>query len=65
MHGLFPVVVDGGYSLNLITAVASLVAEHRLQAYGLQQLWCIGLVALQHVGSFWTRYPIHAPGIGK
>ena len=34
---------------------ASLVAEHGLQACGLQKLWCTGLVALQHVGSSWTR----------
>ena len=55
---------------GLLIAVASLVAEHRLQAQGLQwlwlagfsscgsraqQLWLTSLVALQHVGSSQTR----------
>ena len=52
---------------RLLTAVASLVAERRLQVHGLQQLWlpgsraqaqqlwCVGLVAPQHVGSSRTR----------
>ena len=29
-----------------LLAVASLVAEHRLQAHGLQQLWCAGSVVV-------------------
>ena len=53
--------------LGLLTAVASLILEHRLQAQELLQLWlaasraqvswlwCMGLVALRHVGSSWTR----------
>ena len=53
--------------LGLLVAVASLVAEPRpwgtqvsvAAAPGLwgtaQWLWCTGLVALQHVGSSWTR----------
>ena len=61
-QGLFFVAVHG-----LLIAVASLVAEHRLQARRLQQLWLAGsraqaqqlwrtgLVAPRHVGSFWTR----------
>ena len=33
---------------RLLIAVASLV-EHRLFAHRLQELWCLGLVALWHV----------------
>ena len=44
---------SGGYSLaaacGLRIAVASLVAEHRLWGARAQQLWCTGLVALQHL----------------
>ena len=32
--------------LGLLIAVAFLVAEHRLQAYGLRSLWHEGLVAV-------------------
>ena len=41
MRGLSLVVVSGGYFsvCRLPTAVASLVAEHGLQAPGLQELW--------------------------
>ena len=44
-------VARGGYSLvcRLLTAMASLTEEHRLQA---QQLWCTGLAAPRYVGSF-------------
>ena len=31
-----------------LIAVASLVAEHGLQAHGLQQLWCTGSVVVAH-----------------
>ena len=41
MWGLFFVAVRG-----LLIAVASLVAEHRLQARGLQQLWHVGSVVV-------------------
>ena len=41
--GLFFVVVRG-----LLIAVASLVAEHGLQAHGLQQLWLSGSVVVAH-----------------
>ena len=33
---------------GLLIAVASLVAEHRLYALGLQWLWHMGLVVLQY-----------------
>ena len=60
-----------------LIAVASLVAEHGLQACGLQQLWHVGyraqaqqlwltgLVAPQHVGSSRTRARTHVPCIGR
>ena len=34
-------------------------------AHGLQQLWCMGLVAPQHVGSSRTRAPTRVPCIGR
>ena len=40
---------------RLLIAVTSLVAEHRFQALGLQQLTPMGLVAWRHVESSWTR----------
>ena len=30
-----------------------------------QQLWCMGLVVPQHVGSSWTRDGAHVPCIGR
>ena len=71
-QGLLFIVVCG-----LLTAVASLVVEHRPQACGLQQLWlagsrsqaqqlwCTGLVAPRHVGSSQTRARTHVPCIGR
>ena len=64
--------VSGGYSLvvvcGLLIAVGSLVAEHGLQgswAFTVvaqpQWFWSIGLVALQHMESSWTRYQTHVP----
>ena len=62
---------------GLLTAVASLVAEHGLQACGLQQLWLAGsraqaqqlwytgLVAPRHVGSSRTRARTRVPCIGR
>ena len=41
--GLLFVVVHG-----LLIVVASLVAEHELQALGLQQLWHVGSVVVAH-----------------
>ena len=71
-QGLLFIAVRG-----LLIAVASLVAEHGLQAHGLQQLWlsgsraqdqqlqCTGLVALRHVGSSQTRARTCVPCIGR
>ena len=71
-QGLLFVVVGG-----LLIAVASLVAEHGLQAHRLQQLWlagsraqaqqlwCAGLVAPRHVGSSRIRARTHVPYIGR
>ena len=54
----FSIVASEGYSLaavhGLLTAVASLVAEHRSRAQA-QQLWHTGLAAPWRVGSSWTR----------
>ena len=62
---------------GFLVAVASLVAEHWLQAHGLQQLWLTGsraqaqylwrtgLVAPRHVGSSRTRARTHVPCIGN
>ena len=64
-------------SSGLLIAVASLVAEHGLQARrlsscGLRALecrlsswWCMGLVAPWHVGSSWTRARTCVPCIGR
>ena len=40
---------------GLLVAVASAVVEHGLQVCSLQQQWCRGLVALQHVESSLNR----------
>ena len=58
-RGLLFIAVRG-----LLTVVTSLVAEHGLQASGLQQLWSMGLVA-PHVGSSQTRARTHVPCIGR
>ena len=62
---------------RLLTAVASLVAEHGFQACGLQQLWHVGsraqaqqlwltdLVAPRHVESSRTRARTRVPCIGR
>ena len=50
---------------QLLIAVPSLIAEHGLQAHSLQQLWYMGLVAPQHVGSSWTRARSCVPCIGR
>ena len=55
-----------GFSLRwLLIAVASLVAEHGLQARGLQQLWHVGFVTPRHVGSSQTRVRTRVPCIGR
>ena len=58
-HGLSPVAASRGplpsCDAQVSTAVASLVAELRLQGRWALQLWCIGLVAPRYVESSWTR----------
>ena len=57
--GFSRVVESWGYSLvsvcGLLVAVACLVVEHRPEEHRLQELWHMGLVALQRVGSSQTR----------
>ena len=50
---------------GLLIAVASLVAEHGLQARELQKLWLAGLVAPWRVGSSRTRARTRVPCIGR
>ena len=63
--GLSLVIVSRGCSLaavrGLLIAVASLVAEHRLEVHGFQYLGCMGLVAPWHVGSSQTRNGTYVP----
>ena len=67
--GLSLVVMSRGYSLvavhRFLLVVASLVAEHGLWALRLQQLWRLGLAALQHVGSSQTRDQTHVCCISR
>ena len=79
MRGLSLVMASGGYSfvVKLLIAVASLAAEHRLQARGLrsrdlcapehrlQSLWCMGLVAPWHAESSQTRDRTCVPCTGR
>ena len=48
----------------LPTAVAAAVEEHRLSAQA-QQLWHVGIVALQRVGSSQSRDRTHVPCTGR
>ena len=50
---------------RLLTGVASLGAEHRLQARGPQQLQHTGLLAPWHVGSSWPRDQTRVPCTGR
>ena len=50
---------------RLLTGVASLGAEHRLQARGPQQLQHTGLLAPWHVGSSWPRDQTRVPCSGR
>ena len=74
------VVAGGGYSVaarRLLAALASLVAELRIQVCGLQYLWLVGLqvsaqqpwvkglAAPWHVGSSSTRDQISVPCIAR
>ena len=65
--GLIFVAVRG-----LLTVVASLIAEHRLQVRGFshcsswaQQLWCMWLVAPWHVEPSWTSNQTCVPCTGR
>ena len=58
LHRFSLAVASGGFFVTgrwLLTAVASLAAEHRLQVQGLQQLQVAGLAAPRRVESSWTR----------
>ena len=67
--GFSRVVESWGYSLvsvcGLLVAVACLVVEHRPEEHRLQELWHMGLVALQRVGSSQTRDRTCVPCIGR
>ena len=68
MPGLSLVVSSGDSSLvamrGLLTAMASLAAEHGLEGVG-SVVECTGLVAPGHVESSWTRNRTHVPCIGR
>ena len=53
-----------GFSLQWLQWLPLLYSTDS-RAFGLQQLWCIGLVALQHVGSSWTRDQTHVHCTGR
>ena len=67
-HKLSLVAVSGAYfslrcaGFSLEWLLFSQILGSR--ACRLQQLWCMGLVALWHVGSSWTRDRTHVPCIG-
>ena len=65
--GFSLIVTSKGYSPflvhGLLFEVASLVVEHSSRAQ-VQQLWCVGLVALWHVESSQTRDQTCVPCIG-
>ena len=50
---------------RLLIAAASLIAENGLWRVWAQYLWYTGLVALQHVGSSWTRDGTRVPCTGR
>ena len=65
----FSRLVNRGCSLvaghELLTAVASPVAEHRFQVLRLQWLWLLALVALRHVKPSKTRHRNCVPCVGR
>ena len=76
VRGLSLVAASGGYSslqctgfslrwLLLLWSTGSRCAGFSSCGTWAQQLWCVGLVALWHVGSFWTRAGTHVPCIGR
>ena len=75
-RGLSLVVASGGYSslrragfslqrLLLLRSTGSRHAGSSSCGTQAQQLWRMGLVALRHVGSSWTRVCTHVPCIGR
>ena len=65
-HGLSLVAASGGYSSCMDFSLQWLILwilDSR--AFGLQQLWCMGLVTSQHVESSWTRDQTCVPCIGR
>ena len=69
LYGPSLVAVRGGCSqvvvCGLLFAVASLVAQHRLQECELLQLWHTGLVAQWHVGSSQIKSQTGVPCVGR
>ena len=55
------------FPLQWLLLLWSTARGHSLSGCGTwaQQLWAVGFVALQHVGSFWTRDQTHVPCIGS
>ena len=66
---IFLVSASGGICLvvvcELLVAVASSAVAHGLPGMWAQPLWHLGLVALRHMESSWTRDRTHVPCIGK
>ena len=54
-----------GEQVYFLVAVVSLAMEHRLWGARPQQLGHMGLAALWHMGSSWTRDQTHVPCIGR
>ena len=58
--GLLLLVVHRASHWGAFCSCIAQALEHRCQ-----QLWCMGLVAVQHVDSSWTRDGTHLPFIGR
>ena len=68
MHGLSLVVVSRSLFVvvfRLLVAVASRCRARALGRAGFSNWWCMGLVALRHVGSSWTRARTRVSCIGR
>ena len=75
VHGLSLVAASGSYLLwcvgfslwwlLLLRSMGSRCTGFSSCGTRAQQLWCMGLVALQHVGSSWTRARTCVPCIGR
>ena len=50
---------------QLLISVTSLLAEHRLQEFRIQESWYTGLPPPQHVGTFQTRDQTCVPCTGR